>query len=74
MKLYFRSSNGNERIIAEVESEESVMKHIHAFVDDCNKKRTDGKQFKIYYIRSWGSLDEGDITYDISSHSEFFIL
>lgn len=72
MKLIFENSNGEERVIAEVKDEESAMEYIHAFVDECNAKRTDGKEFKIYYIRSWEHNRRK--TFDIGSHTEFFHL
>lgn len=30
--------------------------------------------FKIYYIRAWGNVEEEGITFDIGSHAEFFKL
>lgn len=72
MKLIFENSYGKERLIAEPHNEESAMEYIRAFVDECNAKRTDGKEFKIYYIRS--CEHDGRKTFDIGSHSEFFHL
>ena len=64
MKLYFRSSNGNERIIAEPKDEQEVWKEIHKFCSDRN--------FKIHYVRQW---QEGNRRwYDYGSWSEFFVL
>jgi hypothetical protein len=72
MKLIFENSNGVERIIANPNNEEEAMEAIHAFVDECNAKRTDGKTFKIYYIRSYEH--NGRKTFDVGSHVEFFHL
>ena len=62
MKLYFKNSRGEERLIAECETVQGVYEWIHAFLDEHN--------FKSYYMRSWGN-DDG-ITIDVGSHSEFF--
>lgn len=72
MKLIFENSNGVERVIANPNNEDEAMETIHAFVDECNAKRTDGKEFKIYYIRSW--MEENRKKYDCGSWSEFFYL
>lgn len=72
MKLVFENSYGKERVIAEVKDEEEAMKEINKFVDECNAKRTDGKTFEIYYIRSW--KHDGRKIFDVGSHTEFFIL
>ena len=72
MKLIFENSYNQERVIAEVKDEEEAIKEINKFVDECNAKRTDGKEFKIYYIRSWEH--DGRKIYDVGSHSEFFYL
>ena len=72
MKLIFENLYGEERVIAEVKNEKSAIEYIHAFVDECNAKRTDGKEFRIYYIRSWEH--DGRKTFDIGSHAEFFHL
>lgn len=72
MKLIFGNSYGQERVIAEVKDENEAIKEINKFVDNCNAKRTDGKKFEIYYIRSWEQ--DGRKKFDIGSHSEFFYL
>ena len=74
MKLYFKNSYDEERVIAEIDSKDKVMQEINKFVNECNDKRTDGNEFKIYYIRTWGDLNKDGIWYDVSSHTEFFIL
>lgn len=72
MKLIFENCNGVERVIANPNNEDEAMETIHAFVDECNAKRTDGKEFKIYYIRSYEH--DGRKTFDVGSHTEFFHL
>lgn len=72
MKLIFENSYGKERVIAYPKNREEAIESIHAFVDECNIKRTDGKEFRIYYIRSWEH--DGKTTFDIGSHTEFFHL
>lgn len=65
MKLYFRNSRGERRVIAEPETEQDAIKEIHKFCEERN--------FKIYYTRSWRDK-EGFMWYDVGSHTEFFIL
>lgn len=65
MILYFENSRGERRIIAELRTEEEANKEIHKFCDDRN--------FKIYYTRTWRDKD-GLKWYDVSSHTEYFIL
>lgn len=64
MKLYFENSQCKKHIIATPKTEEEVIKEIVKFCDEHN--------FKIDYIRSWGTKSE--TTYDVGSWSEFFIL
>ena len=45
MKLYFKNSYGDERVIAEVQNEQEAMKEIKKFLDDHN--------YKSYYTRTW---------------------
>ena len=64
MKLYFQSSNGNERVIAEVNSWCNACQEINKFLDEHN--------FQSYYQRLW---QHGDRVYvDVGSHTEFFIV
>lgn len=72
MKLIFETSYVQERVIAEVKDENEAIKEINKFIDDCNAKRTDGKKFEIYYIRSWEQ--DGRKKFDVGSHTEFFYL
>lgn len=62
MKLYFKNSQGKERLIAECETLDEIHEEISNFLDKHN--------FKCYYTRSWG--DEEGVTIDVGSHSEFF--
>lgn len=64
MKLYFKNSYGEERVIANPKNEEEAIEAIHAFCDERN--------FRIYYIRSWMSGNRKK--YDCGSWSEFFYL
>ena len=64
MKLYFRSSNGKERIIAEPSNIEEVSKEIKKFINDHN--------FKSYYTRVWE--ENSRLKFDIGSYTEFFYL
>lgn len=65
MKLYFENSKGEKRIIAEPKTEEEAMKEINKFCE--------GRNFKIYYIRSWID-DDGLKKFDVGSWSESFLL
>lgn len=64
MKLYFKNSQGKERLIAECETTKDVSREIHKFLDDHN--------YKSYYSRSRG--DEEKVMIDVGSYSEFFVL
>lgn len=66
MKLYFQASNGNERLIAEVENGDEAMKEIKEFCFERN--------FNIPYVRCWGSLEDDGIWYDCGSWYEYFLL
>ena len=70
-KLWFRNSEGNERVIAECETWQEVNKSIDQFIDDCNKTWPNRKPFKSYYIRSW--VEDGRTIFDVGSWSEFFV-
>ena len=65
MKLYFENSRCERRKIAEPETEEEAWKEIHKFCEERN--------FKIPYVREWRDSN-GLKWYDVSSHSEFFVL
>lgn len=64
MKLYFRGSNGKERVIAEPSNVDEVSKEIKKFINDHN--------FKSYYTRVWE--ENGRLKFDVGSHTEFFYL
>lgn len=64
MKLIFQNSKGEERVIAEPESEKEAMEYIYRFCEERN--------FRIYYVRSWMSGNRKK--YDVGSWSEFFFL
>lgn len=65
MKLYFKNSLGQRRIIAEPQTEQDAFKEIYKFLDDRN--------YKSYYTRTWTN-DNGEKVYDVGSHTEFFYL
>lgn len=65
MKLYFENSRGERRVIAEPKTEEEAWNEIHNFCAE--------RKFTIPYVRSWRD-PEGLKWYDVSSHTEFFIL
>ena len=65
MKLYFKNSKGERRIIAKPETRDDAWKEIHKFCNDRN--------FEIYYVRTWKTPD-GTEVYDVGSHTEFFYL
>ena len=70
MNLIFQNSSGEERIIANPKNREEMVESINAFVDECNTRRTDGKPFKIYYMRMYMAGNRMQV--DCGSHSEFF--
>ena len=64
MKLYFKNSCGQRRLIATPKTAEESWRVINDF---CNERN-----FKIYYIRTWINSN-GEKHYDVGSHTEFFI-
>lgn len=65
MNLYFKNSQGKERLIgSNVANESEAMKIIKGFCDERN--------FTIYYYRTW-ERDNVKI-FDVGSHTEFFHL
>ena len=64
MNLIFKNSNGRERVVATVDSEEQALKIICDFCDE--------KNLVIHYIRSW-RYGNGK-KFDYGSHDEFFYL
>lgn len=65
MKLLFRSSNGNERIIAEISSLDEANIEIDKFLEEHN--------YISYYRRLWNESDNRMVI-DVGSWSEFFVL
>jgi hypothetical protein len=63
MKLFFRNSNGQDRLIAEPSNIEEILTEIRKFLEEHN--------YKSPYMR----VIQGDnsITFDVGSWSEFFI-
>lgn len=76
MKLYFRNSRNQERLIAECGTIQEVNAAIKQFLSDHN--------YKSYYTRIWyepkgtktpyGIKEESRFIYDVGSHTEFFEL
>lgn len=64
MKLYFRNSRGERRLIGEPATHEESSRIYQKFCAERN--------FKIYYVRSW-TTEDGERWYDVGSHTEFFI-
>ena len=65
VKLYFKNSKGEERLIAIVQEGQEAFKEIQNFLDEHN--------FKSYYMRTWVDSD-GFKWVDVGLHSEFFKL
>lgn len=66
MYLYFEHSDGSFTLIGKCESQNEIYQKINEYVRVLNPN------YKIYYIREWGDLDNGGINYDVGSHTEFF--
>ena len=66
MKLYFRNSRNQERLIAECEAIQEVTAAINQFLAEHN--------YKSYYTRIWHDPDQNRFIYDVGSWSEFFEL
>ena len=66
MYLYFEDSKGNERLVNDkISNEEDCFKIIKDYVYKLNPN------YKIPYVRTWGN---NPITFDVGSHTEFFLL
>lgn len=63
--LCFQNSNGDKRKIGNPNSIDEVSDIISDFLKNHN--------YKSYYTRTWKN-ENGEICYDVGSHSEFFIL
>lgn len=64
MKLLFQSSNGSERVIAEVNSFAEANEEMDKFMEERN--------FQSYYKRLWDR--DGRLMVDVGSWTEFFIV
>ena len=65
MKLYFKNTYGQRRVIAEPSSRVEAQKEMYKFCND--------RSFVIHYIRTWRDGDGLEV-YDVGSHTEFFLL
>ena len=64
MKLYFRNSKGEKKIIGDkLKTKKDVLLCINTFLSDHN--------FKSYYMRTW--YEDGYTWFDVGSHTEFFL-
>ena len=63
MKLYFENSRGERRFIGEPETRLGANKMV---CDFCK-----ARDFEVYYVRNW--VENGELWWDVGSHSEFFI-
>lgn len=64
MKLLFQNSQGEERVIANVDSFSEACEEIDKFIDERN--------FKSHYKRVWEQ--DGRLKFDVGSWTEFFFL
>ncbi len=64
MKLYFKNSEGKERLLCTAKTKDEVNNAISKFLDDNN--------YKCHYQRIWGH--DGRIWIDFGSWSEFFVI
>lgn len=65
MRLYFQTADGNEKLIAEVDTEEEANNALQEFLTNQNISPP--------YLRYWGSPDKG-VYCDYGSHSNFIVL
>ena len=65
MRLVFKNAWGQEKLVKADVTEDELFKCIKDYVHNLNPN------FEIYYMRSWG---ENPVTYDVGSHTEFFLL
>ena len=64
MKLIFKNSRGEEKVIAEPKNKKEVLKEINKFLKNHN--------FKSPYTRIWE--EKGRLILDVGSWSEFMII
>jgi hypothetical protein len=65
LKLIFKNSRGEERVIAEPQDKKEAVKEINKFLDDHN--------YKSYYMNVCED-DNGRLRIDVGSWSEFFYI
>ena len=65
MTVYFENTNGVQREIGMVDTQEEAFKIIRKFLDE--------HSYKALYWRSW-SGESGEIWVDVGSHTEFFVI
>lgn len=68
MKLIFENSIGVETIVEPDITPNEASAAITNFIKSKNP------DYKIYYIRILGPMEDGSYEYDVGSHSEFFYL
>lgn len=75
MKLYFKSSTGEMRVIAEFDGGKTDKEYLEAAEKEI-KKFCKERKFKSYYTRIWHEEYKGQkmTKFDVGSHSEFFYL
>lgn len=66
MKVYFKNSSGQERLIGEADNDKQAMKVIRGFCSE--------RDFEIPYVRCWEEPEKNRVIVDVSSHTEFFII
>lgn len=75
MKLYFKDSHGEMRVIAEFDNGKTDKEYLEAAEKEI-KRFCDERNFKIYYTRVWHEDRSGQkmTKFDVGSHTEFFYL
>lgn len=66
-KVYFENRFGDRIFIGNTMNKDEIINIIHADLYTRAKP-----SFKCHYVRSWIN-DAGEIIFDVSSHSEFYI-
>lgn len=71
MTLWFENHNGEEQVIAQVNTWNDIWQAIDKFIEECNARKPKGANpFVSYYSRVWQSGERWKI--DVGSHTEFF--
>lgn len=75
MKLYFKNSRGEMRVVAEFDSGKTDKEYLEAAEKEI-KKFCEERNFQIYYTRVWNKDHNGQqmTKFDVGSHTEFFFL